>query len=64
MTRVTVTLLDEERDALHVLAQRERRDPRMQAALLIRRELERAGVLPIHDPRPADQSREVCQCPT
>ena len=41
MRRMTVTLHQEEREALITLAERERRDPRQQAALCIRRELER-----------------------
>lgn len=56
MARVTITLEAKERDALCVLAERERRDPRAQAALIIRRELERAGLLPVDSngaPEPA-----------
>ena len=46
-TRKLVISLDgDERDALVRLAERERRDPRAQAALMIRRELERQGLLP------------------
>ncbi len=45
MARITVTLKPDERDALSVLAAREMRDPRAQAALLIRRALEEAGYL-------------------
>jgi hypothetical protein len=45
MARVTVTLKSSERDALVELAERERRDPRSQAAVIIARELERAGLL-------------------
>jgi len=44
--RVTIYLDQQERDALSNLAQRERRDPRDQAALIIRHELQRAGLLP------------------
>ena len=46
MTRVTVTLRQDEREALCLLAARERRDPRDQAAMLIRNELKRRGLLP------------------
>ncbi len=46
MARLMVTLETIERDALWDLAQREQRDPRAQAALIIRRELERLGLLP------------------
>ena len=48
MTRIRLTLfLDEgECDALLSLARHERRDPRSQAMIMIRRELERAGLLP------------------
>lgn len=52
MTRVTITLSEEERNALIALGQRERRDPRDQAALIIRHELERFGMLPT---TPVDQ---------
>ena len=67
MTRVTVTLLDEEREALRTLAERERRDPRAQAALLIRLALEGAGLLRAFDSEPArhDQAKgELCKSPT
>ncbi len=45
MARVIVYLRDQERSALHTLAQREYRTPRDQAALIIRKELERLGML-------------------
>jgi hypothetical protein len=45
MMRVTVTLEPEEKAALLRLAQIERRDPRRQAALILRQELERRGLL-------------------
>lgn len=45
MARVTITLKQEERKALSALAQRERRDPRQQAALILRCELARRGLL-------------------
>jgi hypothetical protein len=51
MTRITVTLLDNERRALQVLSEREMRNPRDQAALLIRRALEDAGYLKAEHPR-------------
>ncbi len=44
-TRLTVTLLREERSALAQLAERERREPRAQAAVLIRQALEKLGLL-------------------
>ncbi len=44
--RVTVNLTDDERQALTALARDERRDPRAQAAIELRRALERAGYLP------------------
>jgi hypothetical protein len=43
--RVTIQLEIQERDALVTLAQIERRDPRDQAALIIRDELVRRGLL-------------------
>jgi hypothetical protein len=45
MTRVILTLTISEKSALLTLAERELRDPRAQAALIIRRELERLGLL-------------------
>jgi hypothetical protein len=59
MMRLAVTLEQEERDALLVLAQQERRDPRDQAAMLIRRELERMGLLPLAPRTEAPAGREV-----
>jgi hypothetical protein len=59
MVRVSVTLQPEEKNALWALAQRERRDPRAQAALIIRRELERAGLLPAEVITPQPQPSEV-----
>jgi hypothetical protein len=41
MTRITITLSDEEKAALRSLSEKEFREPRMQAALIIRKELER-----------------------
>lgn len=46
MARMTIQLPIDERDALFQLARREYRNPREQAALIIRRELERRGLLP------------------
>ncbi len=45
MARITITLKSNEVDALIILADREFRDPRDQAALIIRQELERRGLL-------------------
>ena len=45
MARVMIRLENEERDALLILARREKRDARAQAALLICAELERLGLL-------------------
>lgn len=53
MSRLTITLKQNERDALLSLAEREFREPRAQAALLIRAELERLGLLP-REPLPAN----------
>lgn len=48
--RITVTLAADEREALRALAFQERRDTRQQAALLIRHELERRGLLTADNP--------------
>jgi hypothetical protein len=45
MTRITVSLHEDEKRALQILAEAERRHPREQAAVLIRCELERRGML-------------------
>ena len=45
MTQITVSLLTTEREALRKLARQERRDIKAQAAVLIRRELERGRLL-------------------
>ena len=47
ITRITINLEREERAALMQLAERERRDPRSQAAWLIRQQLEQLGLLPL-----------------
>ncbi len=60
MTRITIQLEPSERCALDGLAQRELRDVRCQAALIIRCELQRRGLLPIDD---ANES-EVNHAPT
>jgi hypothetical protein len=60
MQVLKVYLDDAERDALKNLARNERRDPRSQAALLIRDGLQRAGLLPIDNaPVVAPQSAGV-----
>lgn len=46
---IGITLEDEERSALFILAERERRELRAQAAMLIREALERRGLLPKRD---------------
>ena len=53
MTRITLSLPAEVRDALWRLSEREFRHPRDQAALIIRLELERRGLLPPADPHTA-----------
>jgi hypothetical protein len=57
MARVTITLQPDEKAALSRLAESKRRDPRDQAALLVRQGLEQSGVLssadaPAQDRRP------------
>jgi predicted transcriptional regulator len=47
MTRITITLSDEEKVALRALAEKEFREPQGQAALIIRRELERQGFIEV-----------------
>ena len=45
MTRITITLSDEEKTALRSLSEKEFRDPRMQAAFIIRESLVQHGLL-------------------
>jgi hypothetical protein len=49
MERITISLKEIEKKALLELADKELRDPRAQAALIIRRELERQGLI---EPQP------------
>ena len=44
--RISVPITREELAALVILARQEKRDGRNQAAIIIRRELERSGLLP------------------
>ena len=46
MAKVIIYLRDHESAALNDLAQREYRAPKAQAALIIRKELERLGLIP------------------
>ena len=59
MTRITVILHDDEREALQVLSKIERRHIREQAAVLIRCELERRGMLVETDVSTNPQNNEV-----
>ena len=53
MPRFVVYLKEQERNALFRLAEKELRAPRAQAALIIRLELERLGLLsPVHSANP------------
>ncbi len=61
MLRVTVNLTEDERTALLSMARDERRDPRAQAAIEIRRALERAGYLPIDGRAPAGLALETAR---
>lgn len=47
MTRITVNLTMQEREALIALAGKELRHPRTQAALIIRMELQRQGLIEV-----------------
>ena len=50
MVRITITLNDQERICLKLLAEKEFRDPRAQAAFIIHKELERCGLATVSDP--------------
>lgn len=49
MSRITLTLQEDERNALLALSRKEFRDPRSQASLIIRQELQKQGFLPLDD---------------
>jgi len=60
MARITISLRDQEKTALRALAEKESRDPRAQAALIICQELERRGLLvsdesTVPEPAPAQK---------
>jgi hypothetical protein len=59
MTRITICLTDTERKALRTLAEKEFREPRAQAALIIHHELERCGLLPPGNPINPPSSSEL-----
>lgn len=55
MARMMIPLEVDEKQAIWQMAERERRDPRQQAALLIRQALEAAGLLPTNSKAGGDQ---------
>lgn len=59
-SRITIVLAQGERAALDDLARREYRDVRQQAVVIIRQELERCGLLPIHNAADPSSTDEVC----
>jgi hypothetical protein len=59
MPMLKIVLLPTEREALLALADRELRDPRQQAAVIIRRELQRRGLLPADNTPDAHPAQEV-----
>ena len=62
MAKLIIYLGNPERDALHQLAQRELRVPRAQAALIIRNELSRLGLL-THPSSVIDMENQEGQLP-
>jgi hypothetical protein len=58
MAIITICLKPTEKDALRTLAEQEYRDPRAQAALIIRAELQRRGLLEVQPP-PALQTLDL-----
>ncbi len=64
MAKIIVYLGDQERNALLQLAQRELRLPRAQAALIIRQELVRQGMLPLQHPATEPASPHEAQTGT
>lgn len=57
-TRVMINLREDERQALVSLSQNERRDPRDQAVMLIRKSLIELGYIPQEGPRPTKESAD------
>ena len=57
--RISMNLWPCEQEALLTLALQERRDPREQAAVLSRKQLERRGLLPSEDAESVDTSAET-----
>ena len=55
MARVILYLREQELSALQILAQREYRAPKAQAALIIRKELERLGMVTPQENEAAEQ---------
>ena len=58
-SRITIVFAQSERAALDELARREYRDVRQQAAVIIRRELQRRGLLPADNTPDARPAQEV-----
>ena len=58
MPKIIVYLIEQDRDTLLQLAQREMRIPRAQAALIIRQELRRLGMLPAQSAVAEEESYE------
>lgn len=56
--KITVTLHPNEKNALIMLAKHEERDPRAQAALIIRKELERLGYLKVDPETQQDEKKD------
>lgn len=51
MAEIKIKLKASEREALYRLARRELRDPRAQAAILIRRQLQSEGLIDVEKPK-------------
>ena len=59
MPRVTILLKPREMAALRDLAEHECRDLRSQATLIVRSELQRAGVLPVSEHAPVEPDHQL-----
>lgn len=55
MRRMTIFLEGEVKEVIFQIAEREKRDPRLQAAYILRQALEEGGYLPITNPNPQQQ---------
>ena len=62
MVRITITLDDLEKVGLQLLAEKEFRDPRSQAAFIIHKELEKQGFIDVSPELAPHGTAETVEC--